>query len=45
MTPRDLRVSIGPGAIEFTEILFPINSFETPRVKCSTGALDPAYEV
>lgn len=45
MEQRDLRVSIGPGAIAFTDTLLLLSSFETPRVKCSTGALDPAYEV
>lgn len=38
----DVRVSIGPGAIAFTLIRLSINSFERPRVKCSTGALEPA---
>jgi hypothetical protein len=40
-----LRVSMGPGPIALTLMRRPDNSFATPRVKCSTGALEPAYEV
>lgn len=42
---RDVRVSMGPGPIALTLMRRPESSLATPRVKCSTGALEPAYEV
>lgn len=39
------RVFIGPGAIALTLMRRLESSFAAPRVKCSTGAFEPAYAV
>lgn len=36
---------MGPGATALTLTRRGCSSLATPRVKCSTGALEPAYEV
>lgn len=38
----NIRVSMGPGATALTLMPRGCSSLATPRVKCSTGALEPA---